>query len=66
MHLVSCDGEYDWLQQWPVACTITAQILTNAGQEKEYIDRVIRSGAAGAAPAAPLFVAKFHHYSKSS
>jgi len=28
--------------------------------------RAVRSGAAGAARAAPLFVAKFCHYSKSS
>lgn len=38
MHIISCEGEYDWLQLWPVPCTITAQILTHAGQEKEYID----------------------------
>jgi len=30
------------------------------------ISRAVRSGAAGAAPAASLFVAKFCHYSKSS
>ena len=38
MHLFSCEGEYDSLQLWPVNCTITAQILTHAGQVKEYND----------------------------
>jgi len=38
MHLISCEGEYDWLQLLPVPCTITAQILRHAGQEKEYND----------------------------
>jgi len=38
MHLISCKGEYDCLQLWPVPCTITAQILRQAGQVKEYND----------------------------
>jgi len=38
MHLISCEGEYDSLQLWPVNCTITAQILTQAGQVKEHND----------------------------
>ena len=36
MHVISCQGVYDGLQEWPVTCTIKAQLLAYAGQVKEH------------------------------